>query len=137
MGSYNYGSIGEFTAWLSTEFGLNIAMKWFNLNEEEIESIFGRYKKGKRKGYLKGMVIWKRCTHGGWFHLINGGGFVCPSTKVIFHKQLVLPVWDNKPEIKKRVGVFSNSVNDDLGEAWIEYKIKIEDFKKNNKGELQ
>lgn len=140
MASHNYGSISDFNASLSSDFGLNLAKKWFNMTEEELEAIFGRFVRGKNKGLLRGAVNWKRVTHGGWFHLINGGGFVCPSTKVIFQKELVLPVWGGYPEVKKAIwkglvrdgACHSNSEGDDLADAWKEYRDSMEELKKQS-----
>lgn len=53
-------------AYLSEDFGKELAMKKLNCSEEELEKIVGRYVKGKRKGLLKGKIIWRKCTRGGW-----------------------------------------------------------------------
>lgn len=53
-------------AYLSEDFGKELAMKKLNCTEEELEKIVGRYVKGKRKGLLKGKIAWTKCIKGGW-----------------------------------------------------------------------
>lgn len=53
-------------AYLSGGFGRDLAMKKLDCSEEELEEIVGRYVKGKRKGCLKGKIIWTKCIKGGW-----------------------------------------------------------------------
>ena len=54
-------------SYLSTDFGLQLAMKKTGLTEAELEAVVGRYKKGQRKGLLKGYIHWYKVTHGGWY----------------------------------------------------------------------
>ena len=51
------------TADLSTDFGREIAEKWFPGKVEGLP----RYVRGKKKGKLKGVVSWVKITKGGWF----------------------------------------------------------------------
>ena len=53
-------------AYLSGNFGKELAMKKLNCSEEELEKIVGQYVKGKRKGLLKGKIVWRKCIKGGW-----------------------------------------------------------------------
>jgi len=62
----NYAVFTEGYAYLSEDFGKQLAMKKFNLSEKQLEQVVGRYIKGKRKGLLKGKIIWTKCTKGGW-----------------------------------------------------------------------
>lgn len=50
------------TADLSTDFGREIAEKWFPGMVEGLP----RYVRGKKKGKLKGCVSWRKVTKGGW-----------------------------------------------------------------------
>lgn len=70
-------------AYLSTDFGRDLAMKKFNLTLEQLEALVGRNKKGKRKGQLKGKIVWDKITKGGWvktgaydWEQMRGNGFV-------------------------------------------------------------
>jgi hypothetical protein len=62
----NYAQFKESFAYLSDDFGKKLAMRKFDLTEEELERVVGRYVRGKRKGQLKGMIIWTKCIKGGW-----------------------------------------------------------------------
>lgn len=62
----NYAQFRDGYAYLSEDFGKELAMKKFNLTEEMLEIIAGRYVRGKRKGLLKGMIVWTKCIKGGW-----------------------------------------------------------------------
>lgn len=62
----NYAIFQGRSAYLSEDFGKELAMKKFNLSEAQLEQIVGRYVRGKRKGLLKGKIVWTKCTKGGW-----------------------------------------------------------------------
>lgn len=87
----NYAHIEEKTAFLSTEFGENIARKWFG--DERVDAM-PRYIKGKRKGMLKGIVVWQKIVRGGWVKTArataNGDaeGYVEHRVGMIFGKKL-------------------------------------------------
>jgi hypothetical protein len=73
-----YASTQTQTAYLSTEFGLALALRKFApITEEQLASLMGRYTKGKRKGLLRGHVEWTKCTTGGWVRSGYGDGHVC------------------------------------------------------------
>lgn len=59
----NYAQIDSRTAYLSTDFGEDIARKWFG--DESIDSL-PRYVRGPRKGKIKGAVTWTKILRGGW-----------------------------------------------------------------------
>lgn len=126
--SVNYGSIEKKFLYLSNEFAVELAIKWFKKTEDELEEIFGRYTKGKRKGLLRGALTWKKCSKAGWFHTIDGGGFMCPSTKVIFARKLILPVWPMDQQCKLQLDPESNCENSDLAVAANKYFEKVREF---------
>lgn len=71
------------TAYLNTDFGLNLAMRRLELSQDDIEKIVGRYVRGKRKGQLRGKISWLKVDQGGWvktgpydFEAMRGTGFV-------------------------------------------------------------
>jgi hypothetical protein len=53
-------------AYLNTDFGLNLACKKFNLTPDQLKELVGVYSKGKRKGQLKGQIVWLKVIKGGW-----------------------------------------------------------------------
>lgn len=59
----NYAQIEIRTAYLSTEFGEEIARKWFG--DESVDSL-PCYVRGPRKGKIKGAVTWSKVVRGGW-----------------------------------------------------------------------
>jgi hypothetical protein len=59
----NYAQIEGRTAYLSTDFGEEIARKWFG--DESVDSL-PRYLRGPRKGKIKGAVTWSKVLRGGW-----------------------------------------------------------------------
>jgi hypothetical protein len=76
--AYIQGNNGSFAqveiheSWLSTEFGESYARRTFG---NEIVDALPRYIKGKRKGQLKGKIMWRKAVKGGW---IPGAGIVPP-----------------------------------------------------------
>lgn len=51
------------TAPLHTEFGYNMAIKWFG--EKQVAQL-PKFAKGKHAGKPKGLYVWKKCVRGGW-----------------------------------------------------------------------
>lgn len=89
--SVNYCQITTNTAYLNTEFGLTLACKKLNKTPEQIESLVGRYKKGKRKGQIKGVLVWRKVVKAGWVRMgaydhdyRESNGFVCRFTNITF-----------------------------------------------------
>lgn len=75
--SGNNGSFAESEtndAWLSSEFGESYARRIFG---DEIVDGLERYKRGKYKGKLKGKIVWRKITKGGW---VSGVGLASPGT---------------------------------------------------------
>lgn len=69
-------------AYLSDDFGKDYACKVFKMSEDELENKVGRYVRGKRKGLLKGKLVWLHCVSGGWLPKPYGGGAVImPNTR--------------------------------------------------------
>lgn len=64
--SINYAQFVSKYAYLSEDFGRDLAMRKFDLTEKQLKQIVGRYIRGKRKGLLKGKIIWTKCVKGGW-----------------------------------------------------------------------
>jgi hypothetical protein len=63
------------SAYLNSEFGIDLAQKKLGLSEQEIVEIVGRYTRGQRKGQIRGRVTWLKVEAGGW---ITGLGVVKP-----------------------------------------------------------
>jgi hypothetical protein len=64
----NYAVIETRSAFLSTDFGEELARKWFG--DESVDSL-PCYTRGPRKGKIKGAITWTKVLRGGW---IRGGG---------------------------------------------------------------
>lgn len=86
-------------AYLDTDFGEQITLKWTGLTIEQLEQLVGGRKiKGVRAGRLRGYVWWMKCTRGGWvktgsydWDAGRGSGFVCRQVgstvaKIVFNK---------------------------------------------------
>ena len=103
----NYVKLNTGSTYLSTPFGLELAMKKTGMTEDQLEELVGRYKKGKRKGLLKGKLCWMKVTGGGWvktgrydFESMSANGFVCKDIGLCFAFGIVLEVWGSKDEYK-------------------------------------
>lgn len=59
----NYAQIQSSSAYLSTEFGEQLARKWFG--DESVDSL-PRFTRGSRKGRIKGVITWSKVVRGGW-----------------------------------------------------------------------
>lgn len=86
----NYAQIEPRTAYLSTDFGEEIARKWFG--DESVDSL-PRYTRGPRKGKIKGAVTWSKVLRGGWVRgsgVLNGdaAGYVETRVGHIFERKL-------------------------------------------------
>ena len=89
----NYAEIEERYSWLSSEFGENMARKYFG--DEAVDEM-PRYVRGKRKGLLKGQIQWRKVERGGW--VSRDVGVERRGGKVIEAK-LVLPVWGEEDDV--------------------------------------
>lgn len=61
-----YAQFTRNQAWMNTDFGLQLACKRFNKTPDEIAEIVGKTRSGKRKGQLRGQLVWDKCVKGGW-----------------------------------------------------------------------
>ena len=93
----NYARIIIRSAFLSRPFGKDYAMRVFDLSEDQLESIVGRYTKGKRKGELRGILEWYHAEKGGWYKTEPGymrGGVVKKNARfghrIILNQKVVL-----------------------------------------------
>lgn len=86
-----YADIKENSSFLNSEFAINLAIKKFNLADEaELESIVGRYKKGKYKGQLKGQLKWYKVIAGGYVREV---GIVPPNLTYAYH---IIDFWSGE-----------------------------------------
>ena len=69
----NYAVTEEKTAWLKYDFGNELARKWFG--DEAIDAL-PKFVRGKNKGKTKGVLVWTKCTKGGWVRGSHGSGGV-------------------------------------------------------------
>lgn len=87
----NYAHIETRVSYLSTDFGEEIARKWFG--DETVDSL-PRYSRGPRKGKIKGAVSWSKVARGGWVstgrETANGSysGYVETRVGHIFNRML-------------------------------------------------
>lgn len=88
----NYASYESKFAYLSSDFGRDYACKVFNLTPAELEAKVGRLSRGKRKGQLRGHIVWAKTTKGGWIKTGSydhgagqGNGFVAPPNLTFGH----------------------------------------------------
>lgn len=59
----NYAHIADRSAFLFTEFGEQLARKWFG---DKIVDDLPKYVRGKKKGKPKGVITWSKIERGGW-----------------------------------------------------------------------
>ena len=68
-----YAKVENRYAYLSTDFGIEMARRWFTEEELALVPVITR---GKRKGKLRGLIKWKKAAEGGWSRA--KGGVVYP-----------------------------------------------------------
>lgn len=93
-------------AYLSSDFGLELALKKTGLSLEQLTALVGVYKRGPRKGKLKGHIQWLKVTRGGWvktgaydWEEMRASGFVC-KVGVCFAFSIEVAKWGEAPEHK-------------------------------------
>ena len=59
----NYAKTESKVVWIKYDFGNELARKWFG--DEAIDAL-PKITRGKNKGKTKGVIVWTKCTHGGW-----------------------------------------------------------------------
>jgi hypothetical protein len=70
----NRASVSTRNTRLATDFGEDLARKWFG--DEAFDSIETKYVRGQNKGKLKGEVAWVKVDQGGWVSEGFDNGFV-------------------------------------------------------------
>lgn len=53
------------------KFGTDLAARWFGMSAADIESAAGRFARGRNAGNLRGWIVWRKCSVGGWSHPLN------------------------------------------------------------------
>lgn len=87
----NYAQIEVRQSYLSTDFGEELARKWFG--DESIDAL-PRFTRGPRKGKIKGVITWSKVVRGGWVstgrETASGGysGYVETRVGRIFDRRL-------------------------------------------------
>jgi len=95
----NYADIQTRNAWLSSEFGEQMARRYFG--DEAVDNM-PVYARGKRKGLLKGQIQWRKVERGGWVsdqRASNGRGYVENRLGKVIAADLVMPRWGAEPEV--------------------------------------
>lgn len=94
-----YADIQTREAWLSSEFGEQMARRYFG--DEAVDGM-PRYVRGNRKGLLKGQIQWRKVESGGWVSdqsAINGRGYVENRRGKVIAVNLVMPQCGAEPEV--------------------------------------
>lgn len=135
--SVNYASFDTKRAYLSTEFGLELAKKWFSLTEDQLEDLLGRYKKGKRKGAIKGFIQWVKASPG-WVKTDHTLEYPCGFVlkhRMTFARGLYLNKYREEDELIKGFNSEVTQAFELERELSREYKIFLEKIKYNKTGE--
>jgi len=70
----NRAAVSTRNARLATDFGEELARKWFG--DEAFDSIDTKFVRGKNQGKLKGEIAWVKVERGGWVSEDQDQGFV-------------------------------------------------------------
>lgn len=133
-----YVGIANHSAWLNTEFGLNLACKKLGMTPEQVEALVGRATKGKRVGELRGQLVWYAVTSPGWVKMgrydheaMQGNGFV-QRMKVSYGYAIVNP-WKNAPDSNgPLVLAMDPDYHEDNKVALQHYNIRIQTLAQTN-----
>jgi hypothetical protein len=114
----NYAKTENKVLWLKYDFGNELARKWFG--DEAIDAL-PTLTRGKNKGKPKGVLVWTKCTHGGWvktgaynWDVGQASGYVMPKG---CHFQQIKPeaysdeVWLDTIDLLKNRAKKEESVN--------------------------
>ena len=104
----SYAKFNYKTASLASDFGFDLAVKWFG---EKVINELPKFKKGKKVGKTKGSIVWKKVFKGGWvrtgsydFEAQTADGYVEQRVNRIIGKCLLIEAWGGSPEIIKAEG---------------------------------
>lgn len=93
------------SAYLSSDFGLQLARKYFS--EEEIASLGVHGPRSKYAGKPKGMISWDKCTRGGWVstgpYTDQASGYVERRVGKLVRVRLETQEWRQQPVTVKEV----------------------------------
>lgn len=105
-----YARIAERSAYLNSDFGMKMAARYFS--EEQLAAL-PVITRGKRKGMLRGEIVWEKVEEGGWVREVNGGHVERRVKKVISVKivsdevgddtEKVRISWEHLPNINKGI----------------------------------
>ena len=123
----HYAKFSYKTASLASDFGFDLAVKWFG--KEEIDAL-PKFKKGKKVGKTKGSILWKKVFKGGWvktgsydFETETADGYVERRVNQIIGKCLLIEAWGGLPEIIKTEGDLDSSTQEEISDylqcSWI------------------
>lgn len=84
-------SVEKREAYISSEFGEQMARRYFG----DVVDTLPRYVRGARKGKLKGRLEWKKVLQGGWVSVYGeaANGYVERRVNQIIRVDLNLPEW--------------------------------------------
>lgn len=106
-----YVQLRYLSAFLNTDFGLQLACRKLGKTPEEIEAVVGRYTRGKRKGQLRGKLTWAKVEQGGWVRqgyydhdARQANGWVCRAVGLTFNYAIVDAWDDTKPALLAEPG---------------------------------
>ena len=98
----SYAKFNYKTASLASDFGFDLAVKWFG--DKAINEL-PKFKKGKKVGKTKGSIVWKKVFKGGWvrtgsydFDSGTADGYVEQRVNQIIGKCLLIEVWGGSPD---------------------------------------
>lgn len=89
-----YAQINMRSAFLWTDFGLQMAQRYFT--PEELAKL-PRFVRGKRAGHIKGQITWCKVESGGWVN-DQGGGHVENRIGKVIDCQLQTAEWGEQPK---------------------------------------
>jgi len=114
----HYAKFSYKTASLASDFGFDLAVKWFG--KEAIDAL-PKFKRGKKVGKTKGTILWKKVFKGGWvktgsydFETETADGYVERRVNQIIGKCLLIEAWGGPPEIIKSEGDLDSYTQEEI-----------------------